>query len=644
MNRPALPAAAAALLLAAGSPVVADPFNPTVAIVAPSTLSGPIKAEFDETVQGVTGDNVVLRVAGTKKDLSASVVCRDIGGERTSCATGAVRTAILRPDDVLAPGQRYVAIVDPAGAAPVTSLVGAEVPRTAKSFRTGLVHQEGSRAAIYRWRRIPSSSASNGSYVSERTAGARAVFRFEGSSVAWITRTGRNQGKARVFIDGERIRTVNNYDPEARFDVRRRFRQLGEDRHRMVIEVLGRASTEATGAWIAVDGFRAGGDTVGQSHAAFRWGVVADQDAFAGGYARSVAKGARSTFRFMGKGIDLDLRAGPNRGIAEVLLDGELRATVDTYASSTGNRRVSLAGLTDAVHRLTVLVTGRKRTASSGRMVAIDRWIVREPPTRSFRGLGTWVDLWDYGLDPAAATADMKTKGVRTLYLQTARYNSGKAFLYRKKMVAWLEEAHARGIDVVGWYLPAYGKYLDADVRRTVKIATFVSSSGERFDALAVDIEFKGKTDSLDEFNDGIRAHLRRVRRRVGNRYPIGGIIPAPVAMDRSPSSWAGFPYGSVGRYTDVVMPMAYWSYRKADGSCDADILYCAYRYTKANVKRSADRTGLRVHVIGGIANEVTKAEVTDFARAARERKAYGASLYDYATTRSGAWDALGNL
>jgi hypothetical protein len=238
----------------------------------------------------------------------------------------------------------------------------------------------------------------------------------------------------------------------------------------------------------------------------------------------------------------------------------------------------------------------------------------------------------------------MKAKGVRTLYLQTARWNSGRAFLYREQMEVWLEEAHARGIDVVGWYLPAYGKHLDPDVRRTVKIASFVSSGGERFDALAIDIEFKGGTDSLDEFNDGIRAHLRRVRRQVGNRYPIGGIIPAPVAMDRSPSSWAGFPYGSVGRYSDVVMPMAYWSYRKDDGSCPADPLYCAYRYTKANVKRSADRTGLRVHVIGGVADGITKGEVADFVRAARERNALGAGLYDYATTRSGAWDALAGL
>ena len=43
---------------------------------------------------------------------------------------------------------------------------------------------------------------------------------------------------------------------------------------------------------------------------------------------------------------------------------------------------------------------------------------------RAFRGLGAWVDLYDYPkLDPEPSIADMHTHRVRTLYLQTGRWN-----------------------------------------------------------------------------------------------------------------------------------------------------------------------------------------------------------------------------
>src|ERR1041384_7216371 len=66
------------------------------------------------------------------------------------------------------------------------------------------------------------------------------------------------------------------------------------------------------------------------------------------------------------------------------------------------------------------------------------------PNLSAFRGLGTWVDLYDYPkLDPEKSVADMHARGVKTLYLQTGRWNkpdpkSSDAFMDPALMQRWL--------------------------------------------------------------------------------------------------------------------------------------------------------------------------------------------------------------
>ena len=76
---------------------------------------------------------------------------------------------------------------------------------------------------------------------------------------------------------------------------------------------------------------------------------------------------------------------------------------------------------------------------------------------------------------------------------------------------------------------------------------------------------------------------------------------------------------------------MGYWSYRT---DCSTNPQHCPYGYTLGNITEARTRTsGLPVHIIGGIADQVTAQGVADFIRAAHDAKAYGASLYDYRTT-----------
>src|SRR5437867_12185386 len=97
---------------------------------------------------------------------------------------------------------------------------------------------------------------------------------------------------------------------------------------------------------------------------------------------------------------------------------------------------------------------------------------VAGPSLAAFRGLGSWVDLYDYEfLEPESSVADMAARGVKTLYFQTARWNKpapddSAAFQDKALAERWLTAAHAHGMKVVGWYLPAYDD-MSRDVRRT---------------------------------------------------------------------------------------------------------------------------------------------------------------------------------
>ncbi|MDP8930512.1 MAG: hypothetical protein M3O70_18570 [Actinomycetota bacterium] len=271
------------------------------------------------------------------------------------------------------------------------------------------------------------------------------------------------------------------------------------------------------------------------------------------------------------------------------------------------------------------------------------------PDLTPFQKLGAWVDVYDYAaLDAWQATGVMKQKGVRTIYLQTGRWNSPNAsntaeFADKAKVDWWVHSAHARGMKVVGWYLPAYDD-MERDVRRTVMIWTYRTDRGQRFDGVGIDIEYKGRVPSASAWNRAVLEHAKEVRRRLGAGAPIAAITPAPLGMAIRPQDWSGFPWTGLAGQANVFMPMGYWSYRT---DCASNPRHCSYDYTKGNVTETRRLTGkpnVPVHVIGGVGDRVTVQQVDDYVTAAREVRAYGGSLYDYRTTENSFWVPLANL
>lgn len=316
-------------------------------------------------------------------------------------------------------------------------------------------------------------------------------------------------------------------------------------------------------------------------------------------------------------------------------LAGRLRALRTPVAAATAAPSISPSPSPSVVPSPSP--SARERRATSRRVAPHTATPDR---ARVFAGLGAWVDLYDYqDMDPARGVAIARRNGVRTLYLETARYNTSPVI--HPAAGTWLVAAHRAGIEVVGWYLPDYAN-LRSEVARTVAVATW-RYHGERFDGVAIDVEEKKNVSGRDEWNRRVAWHAKAVRHRLGTRVPLAVITPTPLGMAVAPQRWAGFPWRDLARASDTLMLMSYWSYRD---DCPQNPAHCAYGYTRGNIERTRALAGARtrIHIIGGVADVITPADVADFVRGARDGNASGASLYDLRTTAENFWGLLAPL
>ena len=231
-----------------------------------------------------------------------------------------------------------------------------------------------------------------------------------------------------------------------------------------------------------------------------------------------------------------------------------------------------------------------------------------------FRGLGTWVDAYDYaaayqtfGAPPpveVSSIQDMARLGVRTVYLQAAKADTrSPGPLVDEKLVGdFLVAAHQHGIRVVAWYLPLLGD-LDADLAHVRALHDF-RADGQRFDALALDIEW----------TQGVPNAVRGTRGSSPSPSGCGSSSALTLRSARSssprcssscinPSLWPNFPYRKLAPYVDVWMPMVYWTFRTAD-------YRDPFQYTDDSVQRLRARLHDRhaaVHPVGGIADTTTR-------------------------------------
>jgi hypothetical protein len=255
-----------------------------------------------------------------------------------------------------------------------------------------------------------------------------------------------------------------------------------------------------------------------------------------------------------------------------------------------------------------------------------------------YAGLGTWLDIyagsaWDR---PEQEVAAMAREGVRTLYLQTGNYGQQVALVRPRALGRFLDAAHAAGLRVVAWYLPAFVSPAQ-DERRALAAIRFRSRSGERFDSFALDIEASLVRPASLRSRRLVRLSAR-LRAAAGPRYPLGAIVPSEVGMRRHPRYWPRFPYRQLARFYDVFLPMAY--------ATDAHVLGIGRTraYDAADIAAIRTATGnpdVAVHLIGGIARTMGFKETAGFMRAVADCAPLGYSLYEFPITSRINWRAL---
>ena len=261
----------------------------------------------------------------------------------------------------------------------------------------------------------------------------------------------------------------------------------------------------------------------------------------------------------------------------------------------------------------------------------------------AYRGLGTWVDMYDAAAwnDPAAAVADMALHGVRTLYIETANYhNPATASLFKPAALAvFIQECHARKMKIVAWYLPGF-KDLDKDYKRSMAAIDFRTSDGQKFDSFALDIE-DSHVKPASTRSARLKTLSARIREAVGNELSPRRHHPVAGRHEDQRELLAGLPLQ--GRRRRLRRD-------RADG-----LLHLSRRRLRARLQRDprerehrarADRPTDDPHPRDRRRSRTSRraARPLGYVRALRETGCLGGSMYDWATTNDADWRPLANV
>lgn len=355
-----------------GDATKAVTFTATGAIVEGAEL------RFFDRVSNLTPQNVVLRLASGPV-LASRITCADLDGSVEDCATSSnIRRATITPTSHLVPGDRYVTIVNPAGATDRVRSQFGDLATASSTFTAARNLQESSPAVDLLWQPIKDTKAVGDRYVRESRAGAVIDVPFIGDDVTWITTRGPGFGVAKVSVDGTVVDTeVDTSAAKVAYDRRFTFNGFGPGEHTLTITVLGRPGAVGPGTFISLDGIVDDRGRIQNPTARSRWASIGEPVVGSKRVAIASLPGEKAQLLFRGTGVRIDLVAARDGGIAQILVDGFRVATADLYSANKRLFKVSLAGLDDARHTVTVLVTGARNQRSSGTNVRLDYFGVR---------------------------------------------------------------------------------------------------------------------------------------------------------------------------------------------------------------------------------------------------------------------------
>ena len=103
------------------------------------------------------------------------------------------------------------------------------------------------------------------------------------------------------------------------------------------------------------------------------WQGASNASASGGTYTVADLKAESMKVKVRGTSVTIKSARGPAYGKAGVYVDGELKKTVDLYAKKLSlGYKLTVTGLTDAVHTVQVKVLGSKNKRSKGTGIVVD--------------------------------------------------------------------------------------------------------------------------------------------------------------------------------------------------------------------------------------------------------------------------------
>ncbi len=257
-----------------------------------------------------------------------------------------------------------------------------------------------------------------------------------------------------------------------------------------------------------------------------------------------------------------------------------------------------------------------------------------------FGGLGTWVDIYDgpvYAF-PERAAQRIAARGVGTVWAETANHGASVDVVKPLELGRFVDALHARGVQVVAWYLPGHVKPA-LDERRARAMLELRTPTGGQFDGVALNIESTKLRNATLRSRRAV-ALTKLIRSEAGDT-PLAIIPFNPRGLERRPSTWPRFPWAELAENADAFAPMVYTGGALRGFDATYGYVTRALRLLRVNTGRS----DVSIHVAGGVADRLGSEELAGFAAAvADDGGTIGVSLYDWMTTPTRAWKTLAPL
>jgi hypothetical protein len=257
-----------------------------------------------------------------------------------------------------------------------------------------------------------------------------------------------------------------------------------------------------------------------------------------------------------------------------------------------------------------------------------------------FGGLGTWVDIYDGPVyaAPERTAQRMAARDVKTVWVETANFGASVDVVNPVQLGVLVDALHARGVQVVAWYLPGHVKPA-LDTRRALAMLSFRTATDGAFDGVALDIESTKLRNATLRSRRAV-ALTRQLRQAAGDT-PFAIVPFNPRGLERRPTTWPNFPWAELAESADAFAPMIYTGGALKGFDATYGYVTRALRLLRANT----GRPDIPIHAAGGIADRLGPEELAGFAAAiADDGSTIGVSLYDWMTTPPHAWKALAPL